>query len=70
MGTGEPSPLAPRDRRGRDRPARLEIWARAVLAVALLAFASVSLSARRGLDWGDLENRPDVAWAQLLLGGI
>ena len=44
--------------------------ARAVAVVALVGIAAVALPGRRGLEWDRLVRVPDVAWAQLLLGGI
>lgn len=38
--------------------------------VSLLGIAAVSLSGRRGLDWDRLTRVPDVAWVQVVLGGL
>jgi hypothetical protein len=41
-----------------------------VAVVSLLGIAALSLSGRRGLDWDRLTRVPDVAWAQVVLGGL
>lgn len=38
--------------------------------ISLLGIAALSLSGRRGLDWERLTEVPDVAWAQVVLGGV
>ena len=58
------------DRFGSHRPTTAALGARAVAVVCLLGIAALSLSGRRGLDWGRLTRVPDVAWAQVVLGGI
>ena len=62
MGTEGPS--------GSHRPTTAALAARAVAVVSLLGIAALSLSGRRGLDWDRLTRVPDVAWAQVVLGGI
>lgn len=43
---------------------------RAVLVVALVAAAALSLSARDGLDWAQLADPLEVRWARLVIGTV
>jgi hypothetical protein len=54
---------------GGHRPTTAALAARAVAVVSLLGIAALSLSGRRGLEWDRLTRVPDVAWAQVVLGG-